>query len=77
MGWRNKQPTLKQLQLIEALELDCGVEFTGKTRGEACDYISARLDDPGMDDRATEHEEPWANEAIFESMWGNCVLDQC
>ena len=75
MEWKNKQPTLKQLQLIKALELDCGVEFTGKTRGEACDYISARLDDPGMDDRATEHEQ-WTPEAIFESMWGNCILDQ-
>ena len=77
MGWRSKSPTARQLQLIEALELDCGVEFTGTTRGEACDYISAHLDGSGADDRTTEHEDLWwSTEAIFDSMWGGGILDQ-
>ena len=41
MGWRNDPATEKQLQFAEIISDTLFCEpFTGKTKGEACDYIT-------------------------------------
>ena len=47
MSWRDDPVTEKQLNYIEQMQEDAGMNgaiplppFTGKTKGEACDYIS-------------------------------------
>ena len=73
MDWRNKQPTQRQMELIRALSAHYHIPFKGTTRGEACAYITFFLGSEAK----KEDKEPWAGEAIFESMWGDCILDQC
>lgn len=50
MSWRNDPATEKQLALIEQMYEDAGMNgailpppFRGKTKGEACDYISRHI----------------------------------
>ena len=43
--WRDKKITSKQAIMILKMEkLGCS-EFIGKTRGDACDYIKAHMDE--------------------------------
>ena len=40
MYWKELEPTDKQLRFIRKIERVVKVKFTGKTRGDASDYIS-------------------------------------
>ena len=42
-NWKNEKPTYRQLNLIKDIENEFGVEFTGKTKGEAAEYIDKWL----------------------------------
>lgn len=41
MSWRDNPPTKNQLDYIKIIESIIPKKFTGKTKGEACDFISA------------------------------------
>lgn len=43
--WRHDNPSCKQMEYIRAIELELGVEFTGKTKGEASDFIASHKED--------------------------------
>ena len=42
-NWKNEKPTYKQLNLIKDIEDEFRVKFTGKTKGEAVEYIDKWL----------------------------------
>jgi len=57
-NWRDKEPTEKQLQFIANMEefSEYPLEhFTGKTRGEACDWITRYKDLAFESSWAIEH----------------------
>ena len=53
--WRNDNPSCKQLEYIRAIELELDVKFTGKTKGEASDFIANHKDE--YDEKRTERAE--------------------
>lgn len=48
-----KKPTEKQMEYIESIESNTGVLFTGSTKEEAAEYITANKNHPG-------NENEWA-----------------
>ena len=63
MTWRNKPPTEKQLNYIQLLSDEYGCEFTGKTRGEACDFLDywTKIDEQRC------KEDSWYFECLHEN----------
>lgn len=56
MGWKNLQPTYKQLNLIKEVEDDFGVKFTGQTRGEASEFIDKYMKQLKEENRKIRHD---------------------